>query len=243
MKKKKAAAYLTVIASLLALSIVTPLVINTVSDTIAGWIRSSEKETETDETERLTGDELTELSMETESDHTDMEGSEGVSGGASHPDHGKTLDEEERTIILEDTYYEEPMYSSASEEDAANKRTYQDMTEKLLSLSEASETYRKNFHPGYDELKAGLMNAFISGREEQFYEDLANYCFGHYNTSYQIRKVRFDALIEETNERQTVILEFFTAEDLKNERYIPDLKLCTYNKQTQAFVFFSGAGR
>ena len=56
MRKKKAAGYLAVIASLIALSIVTPLVITTVSDHIAGWIRSSEEETEINETERMSED-------------------------------------------------------------------------------------------------------------------------------------------------------------------------------------------
>ena len=241
MRKKKAAAYLTVIASLLALSIVTPLIINTVSDTIAGRIRASEKETEGFETEEQADDELTALSGEIESEGTGR--SDHLSGGSTQSSGGREQGQKDQTIIIDEPYYDEPFYDSSEEEDAANKKVYQDMTEKLMSLSEASQTYRKNFNPVYDELKGGLMNSFISGRENLFYEEIANYCFGHYNTSYQIVKVRFDAMLEDTAESQTVILEFFTAQDLKSERYVPDLKLCTYNKKTQAFVFFSGAGR
>ena len=252
MKKKKAAGYLAVIASLIALSIVTPLVISTVSGYIAGRIRKAD----TEEAAELPDDqedpedagasdaadeELTQLSVETEDDEEEnIPQAEAVAPSKETQKEGT---EKSDTIIIEDTYYDEPWYDSQEEEDAANQKTYQDMTEKLQTMAEASETYRRNFNPIYDELKSGLMNSFISGREQQFYDDIGNYCFGHYNTSYQIKKVRFDALLEDTSEQTTVILEFFTERDLSDEDHVPDLKLCTYNKKTQAFVFFAGAGR
>ena len=242
MRKKKAAGYLAVIASLIALSIVTPLVITTVSDHITGWIRSSEEETEINETERMSEDGMAALIVETESEADDDISSfpdDMPSGKESAGKAGRS----DQTIIIDSPAYEEPVYDSAGAEDAANQKAYQDMTERLLSLSEAARTYKDHFHPSYDELLPGLMNEFIAGLEDQFYEELSSYCFGHYNTSYQIKRVRFDALLEDTEERKTVILEFFTEGDLKNESYVPDLKLCTYNNLTQAFVFFSGAGR
>ena len=241
MKKKKAAAYLTVIAALISLSIVTPLVIETISGHIAHRIRN--KETETEKTsESVTEDGMTDISAEDESESlSSPPGS--VKKAASSNEPGKKSGSEGDTVIVDSNYYEEPFYESREQEDAANKKAYEDMEGRLSTLSEAAGTYRKNFNPVYDELINGLMNAFISGREQVFYDDIADYCFGHYNTSYQIRAVRFDALLEDTPEKTTVILEFFTQEDLEDDRRIPDLKLCTYNKKTEAFTFFQGAGR
>ena len=237
MRKRKAAAYIGVIASLIAISIVTPLVIETLSREIERRIRKGGMEEETyAETESV--DELAALTLEEVSEEEESESirpGKDASKAASSPENGIIPDEV--------PYYEEPVFSSKEEEDAANKKAYEQMEEKLLTAEQAASSYRKNFHPEYDELKSGLMNAFISGREDLFYEEIANYCFGHYNTSFQIRMVRFDALLEDTDEKMTVILEFFTEGDLKNDSYIPDLKLCTYNKKTKAFVFFSGAGR
>ena len=241
MKKKKTAIYLGVIASMIALSIVTPLIINAATSYIVERLQKAERETETERSTDFAVDEVAALTVETESETN--EESNPPSQEHKNTQQGNGERDRGKDIIVEGGFYDEPVYASQEEEDAANAKAYQDMTERLLSLSEAASTYRKNFNPEYDELKAGLMNAFISGREEIFYEDISNYCFGHYNTSYQIRKVRFDALIEDTDERQTVILEFFTAEDLKNESYVPDLKLCTYNKKNEAFVFFAGAMR
>ena len=82
-----------------------------------------------------------------------------------------------------------------------------------------------------------------NGQEQFFYEDLANYCFGHYNTTFEIYKVRFDAILEDTAEKMTVILEFFTKEDLTDEMHTPDLAVCSYMKANRAFVFFQSDGR
>ena len=115
------------------------------------------------------------------------------------------------------------------------------MKQKLKSKEEAADDYRRSFDPVYDELVSGLMSSFISGREQAFYADLADFCFGRYNTSKHIAMVRFCARTEETDEKETVILELFTDEDLLNDLGIPNLYYCTYNKKTQAFVFFAGA--
>ena len=113
----------------------------------------------------------------------------------------------------------------------------------LKTEAEAAAQYRSTFSPVYDELEEGLMNRFLYGQEQFFYEDLANYCFGHYNTTFEIYKVRFDAMLEDTAEKMTVILEFFTKEDLTDEMHTPDLAVCSYIKANRAFVFFQSDGR
>ena len=256
MKRRKTARYLVVILSLVALSVVSPLMIRAVSAYIAGKIRGREalreiNETggETEEAQTVSGvyeitgndeDDYTQLTMETEKE-TEPGNQRRLHAGAGH---GQTSENSagEMTVIEENTY-DEPVFRTQEEEDAANRSTWQDMTEKLLSLSEAAARYRKDFNPVYDELKSGLMNAFISGREQIFYEDIADYCFGHYNTEHPIGMVRFDALVEDTQEKMTVILEFFTAQDLLEDTGIPDLAYCTYNKKTEAFIFFTNARR
>ena len=146
MKKKKAAGYLAVIASLIALSIVTPLVISTVSGYIAGRIRKAD----TEEAAELPDDqedpedagasdaadeELTQLSVETEDDEEEnIPQAEAVAPSKETQKEGT---EKSDTIIIEDTYYDEPWYDSQEEEDAANQKTYQDMTEKLQTMAEA----------------------------------------------------------------------------------------------------------
>ena len=56
-------------------------------------------------------------------------------------------------------------------------------------------------------------------------------------------KPPFDALIENTEEKETVILEFFTDEAMLDQTRVPDLVYCSYNKKTEAFVFFTGPGK
>lgn len=253
MKRRKTFRYLIVILSLIALSVGSPLVIRAVSGYIAGKIRGQETaETMADTEEVLReGDsqqQTTELTVGSEEEPESGYQSQlrpGSGHGQIRANSGDGVDHDrngEQTIVEENSY-EEPMYRSREEEAAANRRAWQDMTEKLLSMSEAAAAYRKNFNPVYDELKSGLMNAFVSGREQIFYEDIADYCFGHYNTTQTISMVRFDALVEDTQEKMTVIIEFFTAEDLLEETGIPDLAYCTYNKKTEAFVFFTNAVR
>lgn len=188
------------------------------------------------ETEKPSGSspEYAALFLEGESENAPS----GAEGGSAH-----TKREEDHSAGLEipdESYYDEPVYASKEEEDAANKKAYTDMTKILLSASQAADEYRKDFDPVYDELVGGLMNAFIAGREQIFYEDIADYCFGRYNTSHHVGMVRFDALIENTDEKETVILEFFTDEAMQNELLVPDLAYCSYNKKTEAFVFFTG---
>jgi len=237
MKKKKAAWYLSVIASLLVLSIVTPLMIRSLSRLIVSKI--SRKETE--------------LQTETESDIREGTGSEDITEagepetepyktilkpGSGHPDLS-----EELTEVADPGLYHAPSYASQAEEDEANRHAYEDMTAVLKTEEEAAAQYRSSFSPVYDELEEGLMSRFLTGQEQFFYEDLANYCFGHYNTTFEIYKVRFDALLEDTAEKMTVILEFFTKEDLTDEMHTPDLAVCCYMKANRAFVFFQSDGR
>ena len=243
MKKRKAAAYIGVIASLIALSIVTPLLISSASDFIAGKIRKSETE-KIEETETVAErEERPEALAGYESLYLESESEENTPG--RRPSAVKTENSPAKAssfgqVIADEDYYDEPVYDTREEEDAANKEAYEDMEERLLSASEAAALYRKNFNPVYDELSAGLMNLFISGREQTFYEDIANYCFGRYNTTSHIAMVRFDAMTERSESKETVILEFFTDEALTDESKVPDLAYCSYNKRTLSFVFFTG---
>ena len=236
MKKKKAVWYLSVIASLLVLSIVTPLMIRSLSRLIVSKI--SRKETDlqtesgTDITETVDAEYITETTeLETESYKTTLK-----------PGIGHTSLNEKQTEA-DPGLYHAPSYASQAEEDEANRLTYEDMTVVLKTEAEAAAQYRSTFSPVYDELEEGLMNRFLYGQEQFFYEDLANYCFGHYNTAFEIYKVRFDALLEDTAEKMTVILEFFTKEDLTDEMHTPDLAVCSYMKANRAFVFFQSNGR
>ena len=236
MKKKKAVWYLSVIASLLVLSIVTPLMIRSLSRLIVSKI--SRKETDlqtesgTDITETVDAEYITEtIEPETESYKTTLK-----------PGIGHTSLNEKQTEA-DPGLYHAPSYASQAEEDEANRLTYEDMTVVLKTEAEAAAQYRSTFSPVYDELEEGLMNRFLYGQEQFFYEDLANYCFGHYNTTFEIYKVRFDAMLEDTAEKMTVILEFFTKEDLTDEMHTPDLAVCSYMKANRAFVFFESDGR
>ena len=255
MKKKKAASYLLVIASLIAISITTPLLISSVSGYIAGKIRGEDTEaesetvTESDQSEAVSeyAPEYAQLSLEEESEDKSPADRSDTSP-AERPDAGKTSSQDKTQasdgiIVVDEDFYDEPVYDTPEEEDAANRKAYEDMNRRLLSASEAADAYRKDFNPVYDELAGGLMNAFINGREQIFYEDIANYCFGRYNTTCHIGMVRFDALIENTEEKETVILEFFTDEAMLDQTRVPDLVYCSYNKKTEAFVFFTGAGK
>ena len=236
MKKKKAVWYLSVIASLLVLSIITPLMIRSLSRLIVSKI--SRKETDlqtesgTDITETVVAEYITEtIEPETESDKTTLK------PGIGHKKKKKKQTEADPGL------YHAPSYASQVEEDEANRLTYEDMTVVLKTEAEAAAQYRSTFSPVYDELEEGLMNRFLYGQEQFFYEDLANYCFGHYNTTFEIYKVRFDAMLEDTAEKMTVILEFFTKEDLTDEMHTPDLAVCSYIKANRAFVFFQSDGR
>lgn len=250
MKRKKIAGYLLVIMALIMLSLVTPLVIKSISGYITQRIRgsdaSSETETETDngainEPGGGPADEDAQLFLEGES-----EGSQGTGHKtAGSSDTGRASRGEKvlaQGVTIDDTPgYEEPFYDTPEEEEQANQAAYEDMQQKLSTATQAALTYRQNFNPVYDELRSGIMNAFISGREAIFYEDIANYCFGRYNTTKLILKVRFDAITEDTEEKMTVILEFFSAGDMADENRVPDLAYCSYNKRTEAFVFYSNA--
>ena len=238
MRKKKTAMYLLVITSLLAMSVVLPLLINAFSGYVAGKIRQMpdgvEKMTEsadrgdgTDHTVNIAADETE------RADPPSVMSDEKPASGAGAPD--------DKDTIVDVPYFDEPIYDSAKEESAANEKAYEDMTERLSSLSEAASAYRERFHPSYEELNSGLMNEFISGKENLFYEEIANYCFGHYNTTHPVERVRFLAVTEDTEERTTVVLEFYTSKSAADEFSVPDLAYCTYNKNTQAFVFFTSA--
>ena len=237
MKKKKAVWYLSVIASLLVLSIVTPLMIRSLSRLIVSKI--SRKETE--------------LQTETEQDIREGSGNEDITEAGEpetepykttlKPGSGHLGLSEEQTEAADPGLYHAPSYASQAEEDEANRHAYEDMTAVLKTEQEEAAQYRAAFSPVYDELEEGLMSRFLSGQEQFFYEDLANYCFGHYNTTFEIYKVRFDALLEDTAEKMTVILEFFTKEDLADETHTPDLAVCSYMKANRAFVFFQSDGR
>ena len=243
MKKKKAAWYLFVIASLLVLSIVTPLMIRSLSRLIVSRIgrKETDLQTETnfqteqdlDISEAGGTEDITEASKpETESYKTTLK-----------PGSGHTGLNEDQTEAADPGLYHAPSYASQAEEDEANRLAYEDMTAVLKTEEEAAAQYRAAFSPVYDELEEGLMSRFLSGQEQFFYEDLANYCFGHYNTTFEIYKVRFDAMLEDTAEKMTVILEFFTKEDLSDEMHTPDLAVCSYMKANRAFVFFQSNGR
>ena len=237
MKKKKAVWYISVIASLLVLSIVTPLMIRSLSRLIVSKI--SRKETE--------------LHTEAGSDIRESRGNEDITeAGEPETEPYKTTLKlgsghlglhEKQTEAADPGSYHAPSYASQEEEDEANRHAYEDMTAVLKTEEEAAAQYRASFSPVYDELEEGLMSRFLTGQEQFFYEDLANYCFGHYNTTFEIYKVRFDALLEDTAEKMTVILEFFTKEDLTDETHTPDLAVCSYMKANRAFVFFQSDGR
>ena len=236
MKKKKAVWYLSVIASLLVLSIVTPLMIRSLSRLIVSKISRKETDLQTesgpDITETVDTEDIAEAVLpETEPYKTTLK------PGSGHT--GLNEDQTEADPGL----YHAPSYASQAEEDEANRLTYEDMTVVLKTEEEAAAQYRSTFSPVYDELEEGLMNRFLYGQEQFFYEDLANYCFGHYNTTFEIYKVRFDAMLEDTAEKMTVILEFFTKEDLTDEMHTPDLAVCSYIKANRAFVFFQSDGR
>ena len=243
MRKKKIVYYLTMIASLLALSVVTPLIIGTISGHIAEKIRGRPKEEQSEainyETE-TDGEGMATISAETEK-ASDISPSGPV----------KTTRESEKTgaegksnmaVSQEVSYYDEPVYKTQEEEDAANARAYRDMTEKLKTLSEAAAEYKEHFDPAYDELKPGIMNTFIAGREGSFYEAIADYCFGRYNTTKVIALVRFDAVAEDTDEKMTVILEFFSVDEMRDDSRIPSITYCSYNKTTDAFIFYESGG-
>ena len=68
MKKKKTAIYLGVIASMIALSIVTPLIINAATSYIVERLQKAEMETETERTTDFAVDEVAALTVETESE-------------------------------------------------------------------------------------------------------------------------------------------------------------------------------
>ena len=236
MKKKKAVWYLSVIASLLVLSIVTPLMIRSLSRLIVSKISRKETDLQTesgpDITEAVDTEDIAEAVLpETEPYKTTLK-----------PGIGHTSLNEKQTEA-DPGLYHAPSYASQAEEDEANRLTYEDMTVVLKTEAEAAAQYRSTFSPVYDELEEGLMNRFLYGQEQFFYEDLANYCFGHYNTTFEIYKVRFDAMLEDTAEKMTVILEFFTKEDLTDEMHTPDLAVCSYMKANRAFVFFQSNGR
>ena len=243
MRKKKIAFYLTMIVSLLALSVVTPLIIGSISSHIAEKIRGRPKEeqSETPDTEPDTDGE----GMATISAEADKPEDTSPSGQGKTPRAGekKAAGKESDPIIRQEvSYYDEPVYKTQEEEDAANARAYQDMTEKLKALSEAAMDYRERFDPAYDELKPGIMNAFIAGREGAFYEAIADYCFGRYNTTKVIALVRFDAVTEDTEEKTTVILELFSADEVRDDTRIPSIAYCSYNKTTDAFIFYECGG-
>lgn len=234
MKKKKVSLYLAAICSLLALSIITPVLISNGAHFIAGKI-GSPRQTES-ETSSSPGMEEISLGLEAESGQENVKIRAGSAAG-ENPETKPSAVNDGADL----NFYNEPEYASKEEEDAANEKAYKDMKQKLRSKEEAANDYREEFDPVYDELVSGLMSSFISGREQAFYTDLADFCFGRYNTAHHIAMVRFCARTEETNEKETVILELFTDEDLLNDLGIPNLYYCTYNKKTQAFVFFAGA--
>ena len=258
MKKKRILQYLAVITSLVALSITTPLVIRSAS----GWIvkrvtarnqsteiegtEESGQEPDTHETEIDTEEAVSEYGEQQEKE----EETPGGPGPADEPEirqeaEPENVEREKKQTEQSDAngYYEPPEYASREDEKLADEEAYEAMREKALSEGEAASAYRASFSPVYDELEEGMMNQFISGKEQLFDRELANYCFGHYNTTHEIVMVRFDALLEDTGTRATAILEFFTREDLGNALHTPDLALCTHNRKTNAFVFFQSSGR
>ena len=237
MKKRKAAWYLAVIASLLILSIVTPLMIRSLSRLIVSKIGRKEPQLQTETEPELWEDGETEDLTETDIPETEPYKTT-LKPGSGHED-----PEGNRSEAADPGLYHAPSYASQAEEDEANRLAYEDMTAVLKTEEEAAAQYRAAFSPVYDELEEGLMSRFLSGQEQFFYEDLANYCFGHYNTAFEIYKVRFDAMLEDTAEKMTVILEFFTKEDLSDEMHTPDLAVCSYMKANRAFVFFQSNGR
>ena len=252
MKKKRILQYLAVITSMVALSIATPLVIRSASDWIVRRVSARNRAPETEETEE-TGQEIdipvtendTEEAVSEYGEQEEKETQEGPEPEI-HPETktgkaGRVEKETERTDAP--GYYEPPVYASGEDEKLADKAAYEIMREKVMSEGEAANAYRDSFSPVYDELEEGMKDRFISGKEQLFHKELANYCFGHYNTTHEIVMVRFDALLEDTGTRATAILEFFTRDDLGNALHIPDLALCTHNRNTNAFVFFQSSGR
>ena len=252
MKKKKAVRYLVVIFSLLAISITAPFLISAVSDYIVSRIsgqgqEDTESETDGDVSDETVEETVTEIGIEPESGkgtETVQAGNAGNSnGGSLKPGVGHKTSEEPDADVSYSGYYDAPVYASQEEEDAANAQAYREMETALKTQEEAVKEYRDGFNPTYEELSSGMMSRFILGREQDFYDSLANFCFGHYNTTLQISRIRFDAVLEDTDERMLVILEFFSRDDRKGLAYIPDLALCSYNKETKAYTFFRGSGR
>ena len=258
MKKKRIIQYLAVITSLIALSVVTPLIIRSASDWIVKRVTARNRGPEIDETpdtpmtEKDTEEAVSENGEQQENEaeetqgRTEQETDPDVFPETKSPETkpGTVAQTEKQTGSAgEPGYYNPPEYASREDEGRANEEAYEVMREKVLSEGEAAAAYREAFSPAYDELTEGLMKQFISGNEKLFYAELANYCFGHYNTTHEIAMVRFDALLEDTGTKTTVILEFFTREDVGNALHTPDLALCTYNRNTNAFVFFQSAGR
>ena len=148
--------------------------------------------------------------------------------------------ESQQMVLTKEEVYEEPVYQDKEEEDRANRKAYEEMQTALKSLKDASDEYARNFHPVYEELSKGLMNAFLSGREKAFYRDLSSYCFGRYNTTSRVGRVRFCTLTEKDDQKERMILEIFTEGSSSDEDQIPDLTYCTYNRSSQAFIFSQG---
>ena len=238
MKRKKAAAILLVTGSLLALSVVSPLVITAVTGQIAQRIRGGAGNALETETEEAAGKstEAAMASVTLAAEEATSAGKDGESPEIRKKENaaipGKTSD------FADEVFYDEPVYESREEEDKANRQAWEDMNDRLLSLSQAADKYREDFHPSYEELKNGMMNSFISGREEAFYEGAADYCFGRYNSDCEIAVIRFDAILPDTPGRTTAVLEFFTPDDLEDPDHVPDISLCTYNEVSRAFVFY-----
>ena len=136
MKKRKAAWYLAVIASLLILSIVTPLMIRSLSRLIVSKIGRKEPQLQTETEPELWEDGETEDLTETDIPETEPYKTT-LKPGSGHED-----PEGNRSEAADPGLYHAPSYASQAEEDEANRLAYEDMTAVLKTEEEAAAQYR-----------------------------------------------------------------------------------------------------
>ena len=115
MRKKKTAMYLLVITSLLAMSVVLPLLINAFSGYVAGKIRQMPDGVEK-MTESADGGDGTDHTVNIAADETERADPPSVMSDEKPASGTRTTDDKD--TIVDVPYYDEPIYDSAQENNA-----------------------------------------------------------------------------------------------------------------------------